>query len=101
MSVGTVRSAMVPVTRRMRAYFAPVDRSTEQPVIFDPGKSGVFNLATPPSPWLDLSWVDNFQRSSGTNTDAVHAGTRGVRISNLIFANGANCKWPWPAAQST
>ena len=83
MSVGTVRPAMVPVARRMRAYFAPVDRATEQPVIFDPGKSGVFNLATPPSPWLDLGWIDNFQRTSGTSTDAVHAGTRGAAATQF------------------
>jgi hypothetical protein len=83
MSVGTVRPAMVPVMRRMRAYFAPIDRTTEQPAIFDPGKSGVFNLATPPSPWLDLGWIDNFQRSSGTNTDAVHAGTRGAAATQF------------------
>ncbi len=83
MSVGTVRPAMVPVTRRMRAYFAPVDRSTEQPVIFDPGKSGVFNLATPPAPWIDLGWIDNFQRTSGTTTDSIHAGTRGAATSQF------------------
>jgi hypothetical protein len=83
MSVGTVRPAMMPVTRRMRAYFAPVDRSTEQPVIFDPGKSGAFNLATPPAPWIDLGWIDNFQRTSGTTTDSIHAGTRGAPASQF------------------
>ena len=83
MSVGTVRPAMVPVTRHMRAYFAPVDRSTEQPVTFDPGKSGLFNLATPPAPWIDLGWIDNFQRTSGTTTDSIHAGTRGAATSQF------------------
>ncbi len=83
MSVGTVRPAMVPVTRRMRSYFAPVDRSTEQPVIFDPGKSGAFSLATPPSPWIDLGWIDHFLRNSGTSADAVHAGTRGAPASQF------------------
>jgi hypothetical protein len=93
MSVGTVRPAMVPVTRRMRAYFAPVDRATEQPVIFDPGKSGVFNLATPPSPWLDLGWIDNFQRVSGTSTDAVHAGTRGAAATQFRGALDARIQF--------
>jgi hypothetical protein len=83
MSIGTVRPAMVPVTRRMRAYFAPVNRSTEQPVVFDPGKSGMFNLATPPAPWIDLGWIDNFQRTSGTTTDSTHAGTRGAATSQF------------------
>lgn len=83
MSVGTVRPAMVPVTRRMRACFAPVARSTEQAVVFDPGNSGAFALATPPSPWLDLGWIDNFQRSSGTGTDTVQAGARGAPASQF------------------
>ena len=93
MSVGTVRPAMVPVTRRMRAYFARVDRSTEQPAIFDPGKSGVFNLATPPPPWIDLGWIDNFQRSSGTATDAVHAGARGAPASQFRGPLAANLQF--------
>jgi hypothetical protein len=37
MSTTPLRSAMVPVTRQMRAYFAPVNRTTETPTIFDPG----------------------------------------------------------------
>ncbi len=78
MSVGTVRSAMVPVTRRMRAYFAPVAREAGAASIFDPGKHGAFPLSQPPSPWLDLGWIDNFQRVSNTNTEAVQAGARGA-----------------------
>jgi hypothetical protein len=93
MSVGTVRPAMVPVTRRMRAYFAPVNRSSEQPVIFDPGKSGVFNLTAPPPPWIDLGWIDNFQRSSGTTTDSIHAGVRGVPASQFRGSLTANLQF--------
>ena len=40
MSTSPLRAAMVPVTRQMRAYFAPVNRATETPTIFDPGLSG-------------------------------------------------------------
>ena len=48
MSTSPLRAAMVPVTRQMRAYFAPVNRATETPTIFDPGLSGAFaaGLAT-------------------------------------------------------
>jgi hypothetical protein len=74
---------MVPITRHMRVYFAPVNRSTEQPVIFDPGKSGTFNLSTPPAPWIDLGWIDNFQRTSGTITDSIHAGVRGAAATQV------------------
>ena len=77
-SAGPVRAAMVPVTRRVRAYFAPVDRTTEQPAIFDPAKYGAFDLASPPAPWVDLGWIDNFQRFCGTNTEALRAGSLGA-----------------------
>ncbi len=76
--MSTVRSAMVPVTRRMRAYFAPVTRETGAASIFDPGKHGAFPLSQPPTPWLDLGWIDNFQRVSNTNTEAAQAGARGA-----------------------
>jgi hypothetical protein len=69
---------MVPVSRRVRAYFAPVDRSTESGAVFDPGKHGAFPLDSPPSPWLDLGWIDNFQRFSLTSTE-----TSAVRESRL------------------
>lgn len=74
MSSWALRAAMVPVTRRVRAYFAPVERETGAPTIFDPGKHGAFLLDQPPAPWLDLGWVDNFQRLSGTTTEALRAG---------------------------
>lgn len=78
MSSFAIRPAMVPVSRRVRAYFAPMDRSAETSAIFDPGKSGVFALESPPTPWLDLGWIDNFQRFSLTPTEPLRAGTRGA-----------------------
>jgi hypothetical protein len=67
---------MVPVTRQMRAYFAPVNRLTETPTIFDPAVSGAFALDSPPAPWLDLGWIDSFQRFYDTPTDAVRSGSK-------------------------
>ena len=78
MSTMALRTAMVPITRRVRAYFAPVDRTTGTPAIFDPGKHGAFLLDAPPAPWLDLGWIDNFQRLCGTPTVALHVGGRGA-----------------------
>jgi len=72
------RAAMVPISRRVRAYFAPIDRAGGVPAIFDPGKSGSFALDAPPAPWIDLGWIDNFQRLSLTPIKAVHAGARGA-----------------------
>lgn len=77
MSSFAIRPAMVPVSRRVRAYFAPVDRSTESGAVFDPGKHGAFPLDSPPSPWLDLGWIDNFQRFSLTSTEPLRSGSRG------------------------
>ena len=73
MSTWSLRAAMVPITRRVRAYFAPVNRQTETPSIFDPGKHGAFPLDAPPAPWVDLGWVDHFQRSCGTSTETLQA----------------------------
>jgi len=76
MSTSPLRAAMVPVTRQMRAYFAPVIRTSETPTIFDPGQSGAFALNSPPAPWVDLGWVDNFARWYETPTDVVRSGAR-------------------------
>lgn len=74
MSTSAVRPAMVAVTREMRAYFAPVNRSSETPTIFDPAAAGMFPLDSPPSPWLDLGWIESFSRYYDTPTDTVRSG---------------------------
>ncbi|HEU5352621.1 MAG TPA: hypothetical protein VFU55_13600 [Terracidiphilus sp.] len=51
-----------PVTRRVRAYFAPVNRAAQTPVLFDPSQQGAFALNAPPAPWLDLGWIQGFTR---------------------------------------
>jgi len=76
MSTFPLRAAMVPVTRQMRVYFAPVDRSTETPAVFDPGVCGTFLLDSPPAPWLDLGWIENFQRFCDTLTDVARSGPK-------------------------
>ena len=78
MSTSPLRPAMVPVTRQMRAYFAPVNRTTETPTIFDPAASGVFALDSPPAPWLDLGWIESFERYYDTPTDVVWSGTKAL-----------------------
>lgn len=77
MSSFALRAAMVPITRQMRAYFAPVNRATETPTIFDPS-IGIFALSSPPSPWIDLGWVDNFERWYDTPADAVRSGPKAI-----------------------
>jgi hypothetical protein len=78
MSTTPLRPAMLPVTRQMRAYFAPVNRATETPTIFDPAAAGVFPLDSPPRPWLDLGWIDEFERYYDTPTDIVRSGANAL-----------------------
>ncbi len=73
-----LRSAMVPVSRRVRAYFAPFDRTANLPTVFDPGKHGAFLLDAPPVPWLDLGEICNFRRSSRTEVQVLTSGGRGA-----------------------
>jgi hypothetical protein len=78
-----IRGGMVPLVQRVRAYFAPVNRATEIPTFFDPGKSGAFVLDTPPAPWIDLGWIDNFQRVSLTPSEPLRAGVRGAAAAQF------------------
>jgi hypothetical protein len=56
--------APAPVTRRVRAYFAPVNRAGQAPVLFDPSEQGGFSLNAPPAPWIGLGWIREFKRKS-------------------------------------
>jgi hypothetical protein len=78
MSGGCSRSAMVPVTRAVRAYFAAYNRDVDAPTVFDPALQNGFLLEAPTSPWIDLGWIDNFQRSSRTEVQVLHAGSCGA-----------------------
>jgi hypothetical protein len=63
-----------PVAKRVRGYFAPVNRATQTPVLFDPVEQGAFALNAPPSPWISLGWIQEFTRKAGSKTSAVMAG---------------------------
>jgi hypothetical protein len=67
-------SAPAPVARRVRAYFAPVDRVAQAPVVFDPAEQGRMNLDAPPAPWINLGWIQNFARKPAGKTVALLAG---------------------------
>ena len=67
-------SAPAPVTRRVRAYFAPVNRITQTPVLFDPSQLGAFDLDAPPAPWIDMGWVDNFTRKATSKSAPLLTG---------------------------
>jgi hypothetical protein len=67
-------SAPAPVTRRVRAYFAPVNRAAQAPTLFDPSEQGGFNLDTPPAPWNNLGWIQDFVRKPTSKSSALLTG---------------------------
>jgi hypothetical protein len=73
-----VVNAMPPVTRRVRAYFAPIDRVNHVPAVFDPSVNGQFALDAPPAPWIDLGWIEDFTRKSLSKIAPLTTGSPGV-----------------------
>ena len=67
-------SAPAPVARRVRGYFAPVNRTAQTPVLFDPAEQGGFSLDAPPAPWLSLGWIQEFTRKPISKTAPVLTG---------------------------
>ena len=77
---GSAVNASAPITRRVRAYFSPVDRTSPAPVPFDTAQSGRFDLESPPAPWVDLGWVDNFTRKSTSEIGPLAAGAPAMSV---------------------
>jgi hypothetical protein len=70
--------ALPPIGRCVRAYFAPVDRVRRLPTLFDPSLNGQFSLDTPPAPWIDLGWIENFARKSSSKFGGLVTGSPGT-----------------------
>jgi hypothetical protein len=75
---------LVPVVRRVRAYFAPVNRAAGVPTLFDAAQMGGFALGSPPAPWVDLGWCKGFVRKSATKVGAVRAGAPAMVQSQVL-----------------
>jgi hypothetical protein len=67
-------SAPAPVTRRVRAYFAPVNRTAQAPVLFDPSEQSKFSLDAPPAPWISLGWIQDFVRRATSKSAPLMTG---------------------------
>jgi hypothetical protein len=81
--------ALPTVNRRVRAYFAPVDRVHQVPSIFDPSQLGQFSLNAPPSPWIDLGWIENFVRKSTSTIGALSSGVPSAAQYQVRETTGA------------
>ena len=67
-------SAPAPVARRVRAFFAPVNRAAQTPVLFDPSEQGRFSLDAPPAPWISLGWVQDLVRKTASKSAPLMTG---------------------------
>jgi hypothetical protein len=82
-------SAPAPVTRRVRAYFAPVNRAAGQPVLFDLAQQGSFDLDRPPAPWISLGFIQNFLRKAASKSSAVAVGIPAAPLEQVREFLGA------------
>ena len=73
-----MKATMTPVSRKVRAYFAPVDRASGTPTPFDPAIA--FDFDAPPAPWIALGDVVKFQRSGTTKVTPLVAGLKGATV---------------------
>jgi hypothetical protein len=82
-------SAPAPVTRRVRAYFAPVNRVAQTPVVFDPAERLAFSLDSPPSPWISLGWIQDFARMPISKTTSMMTGIPAATLEQVRESLGA------------
>jgi hypothetical protein len=87
------RAGLRPISRQTRAYFAAVDRVNGPTAIFDPSKDSGFQLDAPPSPWIDLGWIENFQRTSTSQIEALIGGVVGAVSAQARRALGARVEF--------
>ena len=90
------RAGMQEYFGDVRAFFAPVNRSTETGTRFDP--SAAFDLENTPAPWVDLGLVRNFKRVAKSTMGAVRTGMAGVaqvQFRKLVDARVSLdfCEW--------
>ncbi len=76
-------SAAAPVTRRVRAYFAPVNRVSQTPALFDPSQQGGFQLDAPPAPWISLGFVSGFTRKAASKTAVIASGIPAAAMTQV------------------
>jgi hypothetical protein len=76
-------SAPAPVAQRVRGYFAPVNRAAQTPVLFDPSQQGGFSLDVPPTPWIDLGWVQGFARKPASKSTPLLTGIPAAALEQV------------------
>jgi len=87
------RAGLRPIARQTRAYFAPVDRVNGPTAIFDPSQNTGFELDAPPAPWIDLGWIENFQRTSTSQIESLTGGVAGAVSAQARHTLGARVEF--------
>ena len=90
MSTNATMAGLPLISRRVRAYFAPVNRVQKQATIFDPAVGGNFDLNAPPVPWIDLGWIEGFVRQSGSRISPFAAGAPAVALYQVRESTSAS-----------
>jgi len=85
-------SAPAPVARRVRAYFAPVNRAAQSPVLFDPSQQAGFNLGAPPAPWISLGWIQDFVRNPASKSAPLMTGIPAAPLEQVRETLAAQVK---------
>jgi hypothetical protein len=57
--------------------------------IFDPSRDSGFQLDSPPAPWIDLGWIENFKRTTTSQIAALTGGAAGTVSAQARHALGA------------
>ena len=78
-----------PVARRVRGYFAAVNRAAQTPVLFDPAEQGSFSLDAPPAPWISLGWIEDISRKPVSKTSALLTGIPAAALEQVREPLGA------------
>ncbi len=74
-TASTITPMSMPlVARRTRAFFAPVNRVTKTPTIFDPAQCAEWSGWPAPAPWVDLGWIESFTRTAESVIAPVSTG---------------------------
>ncbi len=76
-------AGVAPAGRRVRAYFAPVNRVSGAATIFDASGLAGFDSDAPPAPWVDLGWLNGFTRTCGTKIEPLIAGAPGFAAGQV------------------
>jgi hypothetical protein len=66
-----------------------VNRVTGPTAVFDPSQNSGFQLDAPPAPWMDLGWIENFERTSTSQIAPLTGGTAGAVSAQARHALGA------------